>query len=138
LLRVASTTLTSTISRNTNVTYIQRQQFPPSQMISISPTVTSPHQDSTSTAPSGTPPPAQPPTPPQTRGTQSHSAPTPLKRPISQVWETVSAGGEGAPGGSWYKAAIRVEASAGNDGWVAVAGGERFEFVPPVPLASTV
>jgi len=33
-------------------------------------------------APSGTPPPAQPPTPPQTRETQSHSAPTPLKRPM--------------------------------------------------------
>ena len=32
-------------------------------------------------APSGTPPPAQPPPPPQTRETQSHSAPTPLKRP---------------------------------------------------------
>jgi len=33
-------------------------------------------------APSGTPPPAQPPPPPQTRETQSHSAPTPLKRPM--------------------------------------------------------
>ena len=36
-------------------------------------------------APSGTPPPAQPaqpPPPPQTRGTQSHSAPTSLKRPM--------------------------------------------------------
>ena len=33
-------------------------------------------------APSGTPPPAQPPPPPQTRETQSHSAPTSLKRPM--------------------------------------------------------
>ena len=33
-------------------------------------------------APSGTPPPAQPPPPPQTRETQSHSAPTLLKRPM--------------------------------------------------------
>jgi len=33
-------------------------------------------------APSGTPPPAQPPPPPQTRRTQSHRAPTPLKRPM--------------------------------------------------------
>ena len=33
-------------------------------------------------APSGTPLPAQPPPPPQTRETQSHSAPTPLKRPM--------------------------------------------------------
>jgi len=34
-------------------------------------------------APSGTPPPSQPPPPPQTRReTQSHSAPTPLKRPM--------------------------------------------------------
>jgi len=33
-------------------------------------------------APSGIPPPAQPPPPPQTRETQSHSAPTPLKRPM--------------------------------------------------------
>ena len=41
---------------------------------------TSPHKVSTGTAPSGTPPPAQPPPPPQTRGTQSHSASTPLKR----------------------------------------------------------
>ena len=43
---------------------------------------TSPHQDSTGTAPSGTPPPAQPPAPPQTRETQFHSAPAPLKRPM--------------------------------------------------------
>jgi len=43
---------------------------------------TSPHQDSTGTAPSGTSPPAQPPPPSQTRKTQSHSAPTPLKRPM--------------------------------------------------------
>jgi len=48
----------------------------------IPPRDTSPHQDSTGTAPSGTPPPAQPPPPPRTRGTQSHSAPTPLKRPM--------------------------------------------------------
>ena len=49
-------------------------------MISIPPRDTSPHQDSASTAPSGTPPPAQPPPPPlQTRGTQSHSSSTPLK-----------------------------------------------------------
>jgi len=48
----------------------------------LSPRGTSPHQDSTSTAPSGAPPPAQPPPPPQTRGTQSHSAPTPPKRPM--------------------------------------------------------
>jgi len=47
----------------------------------VYPRETSPHQDSASTAPSGTPPPAQPPPPPQTRGTQSHSAPTPLKQP---------------------------------------------------------
>ena len=37
------------------------------------------HRDSAGTAPSGTPPPAQPPSPPQqARGTQSHSAPTRL------------------------------------------------------------
>ena len=48
----------------------------------IPPRDTSPHQDSTSTAPSGTPPPAQPPPPPLTWETQSHSAPTPLKRPM--------------------------------------------------------
>ena len=48
----------------------------------IPPRDTSPHQDSTGTAPSGTPLPAQPPPPPQTRETQSHSAPTPLKRPM--------------------------------------------------------
>jgi len=46
----------------------------------IPPRGTSPHQDSTGTVPSGTPPPAQPPPPPQTWVTQSHSAPTPLKR----------------------------------------------------------
>jgi len=88
-------------------------------MISIPPRDNSPHQDSTRTAPSGTPPPAPPPppqtrwwwlvypreTPPhtrtaraqpaaahrrrgsrpyhhQTRETQFHSAPTPLKRPM--------------------------------------------------------
>ena len=51
----------------------------------IPPRDTSPHQDSTGTAPSGTPPPMQPPPPPQTRGTQSHSAPTPLKRPTVLV-----------------------------------------------------
>jgi len=46
---------------------------------------TSPFQDSAGTAPSGTPPPAQPPPPPQTRGTQSHSAPTQPKRlPVFQ------------------------------------------------------
>ena len=54
------------------------------KMISIPPRDTSPYQDSAGTAPSGTPPPAQPPPPPQTRGTQSHSAPTPLKRPVLQ------------------------------------------------------
>jgi len=48
----------------------------------IPPRDTSPHQGSTGTAPSGTPPPVQPPPPPQTRRTQSHSAPTPLKRPM--------------------------------------------------------
>ena len=47
---------------------------------------TSPHQDSTDIAPSGTPPPAKPPPPPQTRGTQSHSAPNPLKlRPMADA-----------------------------------------------------
>jgi len=46
----------------------------------IPPRDTFPHQDSTGTAPSGTSPPAQPPPPPQTRGTQSHSAPTQLKQ----------------------------------------------------------
>jgi len=51
-------------------------------MISIPPRDTSPHQDSTGTVPSGTPPPAQQPPPPQTRKTQSHSVPTPLKRPM--------------------------------------------------------
>jgi len=51
-------------------------------LICIPPRDTSPHQDSAGTAPSGTPPPAQPPPPPQTRGTQSHSAPTPLKWPL--------------------------------------------------------
>ena len=45
-------------------------------MISIPPRDTSLHQYSTSIAPSGTPLPAQSPPPPQTRGTQSHSAPT--------------------------------------------------------------
>jgi len=49
-------------------------------MIDLLSSDTSPHQDSAGTAPSGTPPPAQPPSPPQTRGTQSHSTPTPLKR----------------------------------------------------------
>jgi len=49
----------------------------------LPPRDTSPHQNSTGTAPSGTPPPAQPPPPPQTRGTQSHSAPTALKRPMT-------------------------------------------------------
>jgi len=48
----------------------------------IPPRDISSHQDSTGTALSGTPPPAQPPPPPQTQGTQSHSAPTPLKRPM--------------------------------------------------------
>jgi len=48
----------------------------------LPPRDTSPHQDSTDTAPGGTPPPAQPPPPPQTWETQSHSAPTPLKRPM--------------------------------------------------------
>ena len=48
----------------------------------VNPRDTSPDQDSTGTAPSGTPPTAQPPPPPQTRGTQSHSAPTPLKQPM--------------------------------------------------------
>jgi len=53
-------------------------------MISIPPRDTSSHQDSAGTAPSGTPPPAQPPPPPpQTRGTQSHSPQTQLKRPSS-------------------------------------------------------
>jgi len=51
-------------------------------MICLPPRDTSPHQDSTSTAHSGTSPPAQPPPPPQTRETQFHSAPTPLKRPM--------------------------------------------------------
>jgi len=48
----------------------------------IPPRDTFPHQDSTGTAPSGTLPPAQPPPLSQTRRTQSHSAPTPLKRPM--------------------------------------------------------
>jgi len=48
----------------------------------VYPRETSPHQDSTGTAPSGTPPPAQSPPPPQTWKAQSHSAPTPLKRPM--------------------------------------------------------
>jgi len=39
-------------------------------MIYLPPRDTSPHQDSAGTAPSGTPPPAQPPSPPQTRETQ--------------------------------------------------------------------
>ena len=47
----------------------------------IPPSDTSLHQDSTGTAPSATPPPAQPSPPSQTRETKSHSAPTPLKRP---------------------------------------------------------
>ena len=46
-------------------------------------------------APSGTPPPAQPPPPPQTRETQSHSAPNPLKRPI-----LAPEGGPGTRGGT--------------------------------------
>ena len=41
-------------------------------MICLPPRGTSPHQDSEVAAPTGTPPPAQPPQPPQTRGTQSH------------------------------------------------------------------
>jgi len=53
--------------------YIRLMEVP---MILLPPRSTSPHQDSTGTAPGGTPPPAQPPPPPQTRGTQSHSAPT--------------------------------------------------------------
>jgi len=40
---------------------------------------TSPHRDSAGIAPSGTPPLAQPTPTPQTRGAQSHSAPTPLE-----------------------------------------------------------
>jgi len=48
-------------------------------MIGLPPRDTSPHQDSAGTALSGTPPPAQPPPPLQTRGTHSYSAPTPLK-----------------------------------------------------------
>jgi len=51
-------------------------------MISVPPRDTTPHKDSAGTVPSGTPPPAQPPLPPQTRGTQARSAPTPLKRPM--------------------------------------------------------
>jgi len=51
-------------------------------MICIPSRDTSPHQDSAGTAPSDTPPPAQPPPPPRTRGTRSHSAPVPLKRPM--------------------------------------------------------
>jgi len=50
--------------------------------MSIPPRDNSLHQDSTITAPSGTPPPAQLPPPPQTWETPSHSAPTPLKRPL--------------------------------------------------------
>jgi len=42
----------------------------------LTPSDTSPHQDSAGTATSGTQPPAQPPPPHQTRGTQSHSVPT--------------------------------------------------------------
>jgi len=45
---------------------------------------TSPHQDSTGTARSGTPPPAHPPSLPRTKGTQSRSASTSLKRPMSR------------------------------------------------------
>jgi len=51
-------------------------------MISMPPRDTSPHQDSAGAAPSGTPPPAQLSPPLQTRGTQSHSALTPPKRPM--------------------------------------------------------
>jgi len=46
----------------------------------LPPRDTSPHQDNAGTTPGGTPPPAQPPPPPQTRRTQSHRAPTPIKR----------------------------------------------------------
>jgi len=59
------------------------------RMLCLPPRDTSPHQDSAGTAPSGTPPPAQPPPPPQTRGTQSHRAPTPLK------WSMLTPKGEG-------------------------------------------
>jgi len=52
------------------------------RQISVPPRDTSPNQDSASTALSDTPPPAQPPPPSQTLETQSHSAPTPLKRPM--------------------------------------------------------
>jgi len=47
------------------------------------------------------------------------------------VWERVAAGGKDAPGRSWFKAPIAIEASAGNEGWVASTGGKRFDFVPP-------
>ena len=69
----------------------------PTIMISIPPWDTFPHQDSASTAPSGTSPPAQSPPPPQTRWTQSHSAPTPLKRPIPTARWSAPCGTDGPP-----------------------------------------
>jgi hypothetical protein len=47
------------------------------------------------------------------------------------VWDRVASAEPGAPAAGWLKARITVEARAGADGWAAVAGGERFEFVPP-------
>jgi len=55
------------------------------KIICLLPRDTSPYQDGAGTTPSVTPPPAQPPSPPQTRGTQSHSAPTPLKLPVTDT-----------------------------------------------------
>lgn len=47
------------------------------------------------------------------------------------VWDRVASAGPNAPATGWLKARIAVEARAGADGWAAIAGGERFEFVPP-------
>jgi len=62
--------------------YIGTYIYTHMMMIWIPPTNSSRQQESVGTDPSGASPPAQPLPPPQTRGTQSHSAPTTLERPM--------------------------------------------------------
>jgi len=94
----------------------------------LPPRDTSQHQDSTGTTPSSTPPPSQPPPPPQTRGTQSHSAPTPLKRPMLTP--------EGGPGPAIVSRNRKIQIE-NRDTWV----GERERGGPfmrkgdsPIPI----